>query len=320
MKNELMWTFFMELSGHIMADENAPLPDVWYPKTVYNKNIKCDSDTWDEVVDFISENGFNTCVIDIADGIKYETHPDISAPDAWSKDLLKAKLEIMRKKGIEPIPKLNFSMTHSTWMKHYRRYVSTPEYYKVCSDLISEVCELFGNPRLFHLGMDEETIWDQNSREICIVRHEKLWWHDLYFLLGEVEKQGVRPWLWADYFWAHPESFAEKMPKSVLLSNWFYTPLKNYTDYHKPRAEAYEKLDALGYEQIPCGSLWAGVVNNPYELMMHGKTKLDPALVKGYMIIPWVYEINSKTIHSIKHNALTFKLAREEVYPESLAK
>ncbi len=318
MKNKFMWTFFMELSGHIMSDKDAPKRPGWYTKSKWDDNIKCDPDTWDEVVDYIAEQGFNTCVIDLCDGIKYDSHPDISAPDAWSKELMREKLAKMREKGIEPIPKLNFSTTHTAWMKHYRRYVSTPEYYELCSDLIAEACELFDNPRLFHIGMDEETVWDQEYRDIVIVRQEKLWLHDLKFLFAEVEKHGARPWMWADFFWHHPESFAENVPKSVLLSTWFYLRLDDYTNYNKARVEQFEALDKLGYEQTPCASLWAGIVDNPRDLMLHGKTKLNSQLVKGYMIIPWVYEINERTVHSMKNNALTFKLAREEVYPESL--
>lgn len=318
MENKFMWTFFMELSGHIMDDSDAPMRSGWYPKSKWKDKISCDPDTWDEVVDFMAERGFNTCVIDIADGIKYDSYPDIAAIDAWPKELLREKLDIMRSKGIEPIPKLNFSMTHTTWMKHYRRFVSTPEYYKLCSELIAEICELFGNPRLFHIGMDEETIWEQDYRSIVIVRQEKLWLHDLHFLFDEVQSHGARPWIWADYFWLHPEKFVENVPRSVLLSNWFYLRLDDYNNYNKARAEAFEKLDKLGYEQIPTASLWAGAVDNPYSLMMHGKTKMTDELVKGYMIIPWVYEINQDTVYSMKNNIHTFYLARKEVYPESL--
>ena len=63
----------------------------------------------------------------------------------------------LRALGIEPLPKLNFSTCHDAWLGPYSRMVSTPAYYDVCRDLIDEVAELFGGPRFFHLGMDEET-------------------------------------------------------------------------------------------------------------------------------------------------------------------
>ncbi len=64
----------------------------WYPRVKYHENINCDPEVWDEVVDFIVEKGFNSCVIEVADGIVYDSHPEIAAPDAWSKELLKEKL------------------------------------------------------------------------------------------------------------------------------------------------------------------------------------------------------------------------------------
>ncbi len=320
MNNKMMWTYFLELSGHIMGniDKQSRLWYPRYPQKGYAEGINCDEKVWDEAVSFLKEKKFNACVIDLGDGVKYESYPEIAAPDAWDRELLKKKLAEMREAGIEPLPKLNFSMTHSAWMKQYRRYASTPEYYKFCSALIAEVCELFDKPRLFHLGMDEELEGMQPNYDLCIVRQSELWWHDLCFLLQECEKHGARPWIWADYFWNHPEEFAEKMPRSVLLSNWTYGVLKSYseTNYHKARTEAFEKLDKLGFEQVPAGSLWEGVINNPYELMRHGKEKLSAERVLGYMMIPWVSEISEDTIYTIKNNAHAFQVARMEVYPE----
>src|SRR5690606_5787590 len=98
----------------------------------------------------------------------------------------------------------------------YARQVSTPAYYAVCRDLIAEVCELFDQPRLFHLGMDEETFAHQRYYAYAVVRQHDLWWHDLHFLVNEVERQNVRAWIWSDYVWHHPELFWKQMPRSVM--------------------------------------------------------------------------------------------------------
>lgn len=103
---------------------------------------------------------------------------------------MKQKLDEIRAKGMVPIPKLNFSCCHHTWLKEYRRMVSTPIYYQVCADLIREVCELFDYPELFHLGMDEENVGNQRFRECVHIRRGDLLWHDLYFYFREVEKHG----------------------------------------------------------------------------------------------------------------------------------
>lgn len=320
MKDKMIWSYFLELSLHIGADENT-VQSAWYLPPQYTECNNADIEVWDETVKFIAERKFNACVIDVGDAVQYESHPEISAPDAWSKDFLKSKLEQMRALGIEPLPKLNFSMCHTTWLKEYRRRVSTPEFYRVCSELIAEVCEVFGSPRLFHLGMDEETAWDQSARGICIVRGEKLWWHDLFFLFSECEKHGARPWVWADYYWTHPDLFEKNMPKSVLQSNWQYESFRDYDDtfgYKRmPRINAYERLDKLGYDQVPGCSTWY-TNTNPYETLAHGKAKLSKEKLKGYLTIPWAYGINRETEYSLKNDAHRLYVARQKLYPETL--
>jgi hypothetical protein len=175
-------------------------------------------------------------LLDIGDGVKFDSHPEISAPDAWSKEFLKQKINEARALGLEVIPKLNFSCMHHTWLKKYRYMVSTPEYYAACADVIREVCEAFGNPRFIHLGLDEERVGITTFREFIHVRNATLWWHDAYFFFKEAEKNGARPWVWSDYYWNNPELFTERMPREVLQSNWCYSRMHgNYAPNIKNR-------------------------------------------------------------------------------------
>src|SRR5690606_38528745 len=132
--------------------------------------------------------GMNMVVLNIGDSIQYESHPEISIKNAWSHEKLKSELAKCRSLGIEPIPKLNFSACHDLWLGKYSRMLSTDIYYEVCRDIINEVCVLFDYPRFFHLGMDEETANHQRNLKYAVIRQYDLWWGDLYFLIGQVEK------------------------------------------------------------------------------------------------------------------------------------
>jgi len=44
------------------------------------------------------------------------------------------------------------------------------------------------------------------------------------FFVEQVERAGVRPWIGSDYLWDHLDEFAERMPRSVVQSNWYYDP------------------------------------------------------------------------------------------------
>ena len=319
MKEPMIFAYFMGISNHMWDDENTP-PRGWYLDKRYTENNNIDIPTWDTMIPFLAERRYNMLLIDVGDGIRYESHPEISAPDAWDKDLLREKLRAARAAGLEPIPKLNFSCCHHTWLKHYRRMVSTPEYYRVVADLIREVSEVFDNPRYFHVGMDEENEPNQRFREQVHIRHEELWWHDLYFYLGEVEKYGSTPWVWSDYCWDFPTSFLTKMPKSVLQSNWFYEAFKTYPDSSRQgRAiQTYRQLAEHGFRQVPCCSCWdqAGAAN-VQQTLAFCRDQIDPASIAGYMVAAWA-RITPDREYQLKNDAHTLYAMRKRYYPETL--
>ena len=77
----MYWGFMLKLSTHMWADESAK-PAGWYLPKPYNERNLVDIDVWDSTVRFLAENKYNMVLIDVGDGVKYESHPEISAPDA----------------------------------------------------------------------------------------------------------------------------------------------------------------------------------------------------------------------------------------------
>jgi hypothetical protein len=202
-------------------------------------------------------------------------------------DELKAELVKLRELGIEPIPKLNFSATHDLWMGPYSRMVSTPQYYQVCADLISECMDIFDQPRLFHLGMDEETFGHQAHQQYVVIRQYDLWWHDLMFLVGEVEKKGAQAWIWSDFIWNHKDEFLERMPKSILQSNWYYEDtMEPDTEPCKTYVNAYNILEAAGYDQVPTGSNHS-TPENFGNTVRWCKDHIAPERLKGFFQTIW---------------------------------
>ncbi len=313
----MIFAYYIELSTHMWDDENTP-SRYWGMPPRYTPENGVDEPTWDKIMDFLAERKYTTVVIDVGDGVRLDSHPEIAAPDAWSRDKLKTKLAEIRARGLEPIPKLNFSACHHTWLGIYRHMLSTPKYYEVCADIIGEVCELFGYPRLFHLGMDEENYANQTFREMVQIRGEKLWWHDFHFLCGECEKHGARPWIWSDYYWDHPDLFVKNMPKSVLQSNWYYGYFQTYApgSYNDKGMQAYIKLNELGYDQVPTCSTWANGTNTEQTLRW-AKAYISPELLKGFMTAPW-FRTTEENEYVLKSDAARLYYARKKVYPETL--
>ncbi|MBQ7292214.1 MAG: Tat pathway signal protein [Clostridia bacterium] len=319
MEKKYFLRYMIILSEHMWGDE-ATQPAGWYLPAPYKETNDTDIEVWDETVKYLADHKFNLLLIDVGDGVKYDTHPEISAPDAWSKEFLKKKLDEIRALGIMPVPKLNFSAGHDTWLKKYRRMISTPEYYRVCSDLIAEVCELFGYPELFHLGFDEEDAATQAPFEMVIVRGEELWFHDLNLLAAECAKHGARPWIWSDYIWEHKDVFLKKMSKDILQSNWYYNPFKDNLPSSPYRfrewIDAYELLDKHGFDQIPTCSCWVNNTN-VRQTVAYCKDKLSSEHLAGILVAPWL-RTNRENSHDMLRNAERLYFARKDIYPETL--
>ena len=278
---QLIWGILLHLSYNMWSDRDAP---EWGVEDYYFRPyLRFDESLWNDLLQQSADAGLNMIVIDLGDGVVYRSHPEIAVEGAWSPERLRSELSKIRDMGMEPIPKLNFSTSHDAWMGPYSRCVSTEGYYQLCRDLIAEVVDLFDGPRLFHLGMDEETARHQRHYAYAVMRQHELWWHDFFFLVDQVEKAGVRPWIWSDYVWHHPGAFLAQMPTSVMQSNWYYG------DEFGPdldRVCAYNLLEEHGYDQIPTGSTWLGEENFPKTVAYCDQT-VAPERLRGYLQAPW---------------------------------
>jgi hypothetical protein len=247
-KEAKIWGCLLHLSYNFWVEYSSPSPF-----RGYRPYLQMSESLWNDATQKMADEGLNLVILDLGDGVRYESHPEIAVNNAWSTTKLRKELDRLRKMGLEPIPKLNFSAGHDIWLGEYSRMVTTKKYYEVCSHLIEEVSDIFNKPRFFHLGMDEENAEDQRYLDLVVIRQNGLWWHDLNFFVNEVEKNGSRSWIWSDYLWHHPEDFFKNMPKSVLQSNWYYG--ESFDEQLTP-VKAYHDLDSYGYDQIPTGGFY----------------------------------------------------------------
>ena len=277
MADRMIWGVLLHLGYNFWNDEKAA------------DFIRCDEAVWRAVTDRMAERKLNLLLIDLGEGVVYPSHPELAVKGSWSAEKLRGELERLRGMGIEPIPKLNFSTCHDAWLKEYGRMVSTPEYYRVCGDLIRDVCEMFETPRLFHLGFDEENAWQQRFYPQTIIRQGDLWWHDLMLLAKKVERHGACPWVWSDKCWGDRWSeFEKRMPRSILQSNWYY-----YREFSDPAphnrmrcVRAYDLLDKAGFDQIPTGSNWDND-ENMSKTVEYCRRHVSTERLKGFLAAPW---------------------------------
>ena len=251
-------------------------------------HLRFDEAVWRKVTERMAKVGLNMVVIDVGEGILLKRHPELAVKGSWTIDRFRTELDRLRKMGLEPIPKLNFSAAHDTWLKEYGRMLSTPEYYRVCEDVIAEVGEIFDKPRFFHLGYDEENWKCQRLASYAVVRQGEQWWHDFLLISGFAEKRGMRPWIWSDYSWDHDEEFLRKMPRSVLQSNWYYgTHFEASKNAHRViRCKMFRRLSEAGFDEIPCGSNYESD-GNFGALVSYCDKAVAPERLKGFLMAPW---------------------------------
>ena len=307
----MIYANLLHLSYNMWGDWDRPGAGKYWAAKPY---LRFDEKLWNELLDVMAKRGFNMVVIDLGDGVEYASHPQIAVKNAWSRDKLKSELAKMRQMGLEPIPKLNFSTCHDQWLGKYARMVSTPEYYKLCEDLIAEVSELFDRPRFFHLGMDEEEAIHQANFEYVVCRQYGLWWRDIKSLFAHVEKAGSQPWIWGDYVWNHKDEFYKEMPKNVLQSNWYRDPVRGpaksvYGGDFNPDIECvrtFVEVDKAGYDQVPTVSNWETPENISGTIRFCRKN-LTKDRLKGFFLTPWrptLQEVRDRHMDAIDHFAL----------------
>lgn len=292
-KNDLMFSMLLHVSTNMWNDRDAvtykKLPKETVDHLVEDLNMNWEQ--WDKVINFLPQNGFNSVLLDMGDAVIYDRHPELAIRGSMKKDEFKKVLDRLRAVGLTPIPKLNFSACHDAWLKDYSLMIGTPEYMQTCLDCIDEMAELFDYPEYFHLGLDEECYHHQRNLGIAIVRSNEEFWKDAYTLFDRCGHHNMRPWVWSDFYWHHPESFIENMPKSVLQSNWYYEACSGKNPdgtYKQTGMQAYLDLDRLGYDQVPTGSIWYHE-RNVSDTIELAKNELDPRRLKGYLSAPWYF-------------------------------
>ena len=251
-------------------------------------HVRFDEAVWREVSARYAECGVNTIVLDLGEAVAYPSRPELAVKGSWAPEKLRAELDRLRGMGFEVVPKLNFSTSHDAWLKDYHRMVSTDEYYDVCSDVIRDACEIFGGPRLFHIGFDEERPQHHKNDQIAIARQGMLWWHDLKFLSSQVESRGARTWMWVDHIVKDSGRTLvyDNLPKSVLVSPWYYQDV--FDPGETWEIKAMHDLDAHGYDMVPCGSTCFFTDDSMERLSAYCEARFNRSRLKGYLCAPWL--------------------------------
>jgi hypothetical protein len=181
--------------------------------------------------------GYNTIVWEVEHNIQWQTCPECTSPDAFSKSEFKKLLEYSNSLKLESIPVLQ-TIAHCEYVLKNPRYKHlaeiedeitqycprNPEVVKFLIDWMNEYLEVFQDVKYFHLGADEA--WWLGKCDVCKIFAEKHSISELYIehlnaVSQPLQERGIRPVIWGDMVLHYPEAL-DKLPKNVLIFDWAY--------------------------------------------------------------------------------------------------
>ena len=332
----MIWGLFATLGHNMWAKEATTLT--------------FSEDAWRKVTDAAQKGGINTIILDLGEGVAWESHPELAAIGAWDRKKIKSEVLRLREMGINLVPKMNFSTCHDLWLKQYRLELGKPIYYQTVRDLILEAYDLFLQPEYIHLGMDEE---GDLTNIVCgypdpiRFRKRDMLWRDLNWMLNVVRSTGATPWIWADFCVNHMHDDFLKNVKSddLLMSPWYYNAIKpehfellvEGTDkYINAQRYPYNHMNLkyeedrpllkmcrqymaeaaqLGYDIVPCTSDVFKCPYNTEDVFEHIIENAPADKVKGFMTAPWVHTLDDGA-DEIIHNIELLSAAKKKYFGE----
>ena len=315
MSDKIMWAMMMKFGSNMWGKKGAI--QRFDSEANYHETMFMDRKTWREVTDFMPKAGINTLLMDMGEGMKFDSHPELAVPGSWEKSEVKEEVARLREMGINPIPKMNFSGEHNAWLQDWGRMVGTESYYQMTQEIIEEMIEVFGTPEFLHLGLDEEGEGSIPTTPFTTIRNAPQFVEDAEKLFKVCLDKGVRPWIWIhphslEHAFGGKEYFCEHVPKDVLVSNWYYY---NYATSKSGWPQLNGKLAEWGYENVPCCSTWNQVMNTKHTLKWCKDHVEQKDKLRGYLTAPWLHTIPSNK-YGLMNAAWILKAAKEKYYPE----
>jgi hypothetical protein len=241
-----IWAYNINLGYNMWFDKYSLLKFNEYDK-VERDFLYFEKDVWNRVTEFLPKQGINTVVIDLAEGIKYDSCPELAVDGSLSKEEFKEMLDRLRALGLNPVPKLDFSSAHDIWLKDYSRMLTTTPYRNLVKNLIDEVAELFDKPEYFHIGMGDESNDYQKHYGFIVTRGRINFWEDVNIMLEACRKNGARPMMSGEYYLREPYLFTKNISEDVVITARYDGDiLPSMNEYGRdPRSQQQKALEEL---------------------------------------------------------------------------
>ena len=118
--SRVIWSILLHLGGNMWNEEGNPRDREHDPDSQASSVLRFSRPLWRRYLERLKACGVNMILLDLGEGLRYESHPELAVEGSWTRDEMAAELGHMRDMGFEVVPKLNFSACHDIWMKEPR--------------------------------------------------------------------------------------------------------------------------------------------------------------------------------------------------------
>lgn len=194
----------------------------------------------------VVDQKINWVGLEINQGMKFDRHPEINGPAAWSKDDVRRVVDFLKSNGVEVFPIVN-SLGHANWLviplPEYREdgdehtlCTRHPNIKTVLADVYDEITEVF-QPHYFHFGLDEirwQTLNvppEKRCPRCAGADKRDLFVEHVKFLDAYARSRNLRMLMWADmvipeHNGGPPFNLADtvdRLPKDIIMCDWSAT-------------------------------------------------------------------------------------------------
>jgi hypothetical protein len=191
----------------------------------------------------VVDQKINMVGLEIAQGMKYDRHPEIAGPAAYSKDEVRRIVRFLRDNGIEVFPIIE-TLGHANWLviphpelrddgDEDTLCTRNPQTRKILVDCFEETVEVF-DPRLFHFGLDEirwvtANVATEKRCKLCKgVDKRELFVEHVCWLQSWATTSDLQMTMWADMLIPEHNGGApfnladtvDRLPYDIVMCDW----------------------------------------------------------------------------------------------------
>ena len=236
----------------------------------------------EEVIKKLAVYGYNTLIIDCADGLEFKSHPELKRHYTISQKEIHNLIKLAGQLNIDIIPKLNFSKSgrnmHDMWMAPHSELVSWTKsvnsgvYWEIAEDVIRELIALFKPGKYFHIGMDEDHYRSIGQYADTINRLDSL-----------ISRHGLGTVVWNDSCYWQADSANKHHEEKCLNAEPNISRNVTHTlwEYETPCLKAVRRLVKRGFD------VWAAPGKTEERVLAWKKVLMEEG-GKGIVMTNWI--------------------------------